>query len=280
MTGSIVVSSITVSMLAYSSITQEPYESPPSLIFLLNKGLFTFSKLLPIQAILLIGMIIIAGAAVLRLKTRRVLWKDWFSFYLLIFIAGFWLAYILLPSPLPRYSGFAVFPTCVFIALNIRRRYCNALAAGAAILLGIATMDGKFYPAMHCRSGEYLERSREYIADLRSNAAICRVLEEKAFLNPIVAKWPFVQMLTMPKLGYVTHPIPCVYAVGILPKYTSAKPFTAFKNMPDNTLYIYASNSFEAWNRFGPSLQPSSNDQIVGADSTLDGLLLVYRKKK
>ena len=278
-TGSIAISLIIGSMLVFSNITQEPYESPPSLILLFNKALFIFSKLLPVQAVLLIGAIIIAGTSVLRLRTGKVFWKDWFSFYLLIFIAGFWLAYILLPSPLSRYTGLAVFPTCTFIALNIRFRYCNALAAVLALLLGISTMDGKLYPELHCRSGEYLERSREYIADLRSNMAICQILEKKASLNPIVAKWPFVQMLTMPELRYVTHPIPCVYAVGILPKYTSAKPFTTFNNMPDNTLYIYASNSFEAWGRFGPSLKPSSSDQIAGSDSTLGGLLLVYRKK-
>ena len=279
LTGSIAVSLIISSMLAYSNISQEPYESPPNLIFLFNKAFFIFSKLLPSQAILLIGMIVAAGISILRLKARKISWKVWFSFYLLIFIAGFWLAYILLPSPLPRYTGLAVFPACAFIALNIRRRYCNALAACLAILLGVATMNGNLYPAMHSRSGEYLERSREYIADLRSNAAICQILEKKASSNPVAAKWPFVQMLTMPELGYVTKPMQCVYAVCALPKYTSAKPFTEFKNMPDNTLYIYASNSFEVWNKFGPSLKPSPNDQIVGSDSTLGGLLLVYRKK-
>ena len=143
-------------------------------------------------------------------------------------------------------------------------------------------MDGLFYPALQplsSRSGEYLERSREYITDLRANVAFCQALEKDAFLNPIVAKWPFVQMLTMPKLGYVTNPAPYVYAVGTLPKYTSAKLFTEFKNMPNNTLYIYAFNSFESWNKFGPSLQPRPEDQIVVSDDTLGGLLLVYRKK-
>ena len=61
--------------------------------------------------------------------------------------------------------------------------------------------------------------------------------------------------------------------------YKFGTAVTEFKNMPDNTLYIYASNSFEAWNQFGPSLKPSPNDQIVGSDSTLGGMLLVYRKK-
>jgi hypothetical protein len=276
--GSIAVSLIIAGMSAYI-LNAEPYESSPSLNFLCNKALFVFSNLLPVQTILMAGVIVTAVTSTWRLRVKKVLWKDWISFYLLILLAGFWLAFILFPASLPRYTGFAVFPTCAFIALNIRNRYCSVAAAGLVILMGITTMDGKLYPALHSRSGEYLERSREYIADLRSNAAICGILEKKASLNPVVAKWPFVQMLTMPELGYVTNQLPRVYAVGILPKYTSAKPFPGFKNMPDNTLYVYASNSFEAWGKFGPSLQPSSRDQIVGSDSTLGGLLLVYRKK-
>ena len=269
-------------VVGISILTGDAYKSLPSLSSLLVRGEFIFSKLLPVQAIFLAGVIVAAGAALVRLKTKKVFWKDWFSLYLLIFIAGFWLVFIFYPVPLPRYTGLAVFPVCAFLALNIRRRYCNALAAGLAVLLGIAAMDGLFYPALQplsSRSGEYLERSREYITDLRSNVAFCRVLEKDAFLNPIVAKWPFVQMLTMPELGYVTNPAPDVYAVGTLPKYTSAKLFTGFQNMPENTLYIYAFNSFEAWSKFGPSLQPRPSDQIVVSDDTLGGLLLVYRRK-
>lgn len=272
--GSIAVSLIIIGMSAYIEV----YESSISFSFLFNRTLFIFSKLLPCQAILLAGVIMIAGALIWRLKARRILWENWFSFYLLILIVGFWIVFILFSVPLPRYAGFVVFPTCGFIALNIRTRYCNMLAAGTIILLGIAAMDGKLYPKIvYGRSGEYLERSREYIIDLKSNVDICQTLERDASSNPIAAKWPFVQMLTMPELDYVNKPMPNVYAVGILPKYTSAKPFTAFQNMPDNTLYIYVTNTFEPW--FSPSLQPLPKDQIVWSDSTLGGLLLIYRKK-
>lgn len=279
--GSIVTSLVIVWMSIYY-LTGETYRSLPGLIALINRALYFFSSLLPVQAILLSVLIVTAVISIWRLKTKKILWKDWFSLYLLIFIAGFWLVFVLYPVPLPRYTGLSVFPVCAFIALNIRKRYCNMLSAGLAIMLGISTMDGIFYPQLHplrSRSGEYLERSREYIMDLRSNIAVCRVLEKEVFLNPIAVKWPFVQMLTMPELGYVSNPLPNVFAVGILPVYTSARRFTGFNNMHENTLYMYVFNAFETWDKFGPRMQPLPEDRIVVSDDTLGGLLLVYRRK-
>lgn len=279
--GSIAVSLIIIS-ISICFLTGETYKSLPCLSSLLNRLIFIFSRLLPVQALLLVGAIAVALISISQMKAIKNLWRNWFSIYLFIFILGFWFVFFLFPVPLPRYTGFVVFPTCAFIALNVKKKYCNLLLASLIIMLGIVTMGGIFYLSIdesHRRSGEYLERSREYIADLRSNVEICKNLEQDASLRPIVAKWPFVQMITMPELGYVNKPMACVYSVGTLPKYTSAKRFTGFKDMIDGTLYIYVFNSFEIWSKFGPSLRPSPCDQVVISDNTLDGLLLVYQKK-
>ena len=103
--GSIAVSLIIAGMSAYI-LNAEPYESSPSLNFLCNKALFVFSNLLPVQTILMAGVIVTAVTSTWRLRVKKVLWKDWISFYLLILLAGFWLAFILFPASLPRYTGF------------------------------------------------------------------------------------------------------------------------------------------------------------------------------
>lgn len=251
---------------------------------------YQFSTLLPIQ---FLALCMVVAAAVWRLivviKNKSLFdlsSKDKVSLLLLIFIGGFWAAYALYNCPLPRYSSFIVLPMYIFIALNTGTKNKWLTIALAVILLGagIVNINGRYYLRLQSnrlRSGEYLERSREYLNDLRKNQTACKLLETKCFNRPVVAKWPFVQMLTIPEMGYVTKAMPNIYAACIPIKYAKVKVYTAGTKMPDNTLYVFGFNSLDAWTKFGPSLFPKRNKRykIILKNQIKDGWFLIYEKE-
>ena len=215
---------------------------------------------------------------------RRRLFADedrlFFSLFLLILGAGFWVAYAIFPEPCPRYATFIIFPMAAFLALNLPKRISVVLAV-LAIGWGCANQYGRFYPRLvewRQRSGESLERSREYLLDLEANMAICAALARDCYDTPIVCKWPFVQMLTVPEFGYVDKPLPNVYAVGIRPLYTSAKQYDPDAAMPPETLYVYVPNAFEHWDLFAPRLKPKGDILLMFADESLPGKIMIYRR--
>jgi hypothetical protein len=212
--------------------------------------------------------------------------KDKFSLFLLILCGGFWMSYGLCALPLPRYSAFIVFPMYIFIAINMqfKRKFLNILPALILLIIGVVNINGAFYPRLkiwQLRSGDNLERSREFIDDLWANQAACEFLETKCFDRPIVAKWPYVQMLTISKMGYVSKALPNVYAACIPIKYAKVKVYKVGEKMPDNTLYIFVDNSFAVWKQFGPSLFPPRDQKykIVFANQVRGGRLIIYEKK-
>jgi len=204
-----------------------------------------------------------------------------FSLYLFILVGAFWGGYALLPEPCPRYAAFVVFPMVSLLALHLPKRL-SLLLAVSVIAWGSLNQYGGLLPPLvphRARSGESLERSREFLVDLEANRVICRTLEQEFFDTPIVAKWPFVQMLTMPEMGYVRNALPKVYSTGVRPRYTPAKLYNPETPMPPETLYIYAPNAFENWDLFGPRLKPKTGDTLVFADESLPGRILVYRRR-
>ena len=153
------------------------------------------------------------------------------------------------------------------------------------LTLGLISINGKYYLPLQSnrlRSGEYLERSREFINDLWENQAACKLLETKYFNRPIVAKWPFIQMLTIPEMGYVTKALPNVYTACRQVNYAKTKKYDPKVKMPDSTLYIFASNSLEAWTKFGPSLIPPRGNiyEFIVKNQIKGGWLVIYRYTK
>ena len=251
---------------------------------------YQFWTLLPIQ---FLALSMVAAAALWRLVIvikHKSLFnlsdKDKISLLLLIFIGGFWMAYALYNCPLPRYSAFIVFPMYIFIALNTfdHSRWLTMVLAVILLTAGIININGRYYPRLQSnrlRSGEYLERSREYLKDLSENQLACKLLENKYFEHPIVAKWPFIQMLKIPKMGYVKKALPNVYSACRPIKYAKVKVYDPKVKMPDNTLYIFAFNSLDAWIEFGPSLFPKRNKRykIILKNQIKDGWFVIYEKE-
>ena len=225
----------------------------------------------------------------LMIKNKNMFWlseKNRFSFFLLILCGGFWMSYGLCALPLPRYSAFIVLPMYIFVAINadFEKKHLSILLALILLTLGIVNINGAFYPRLktwQLRSGDNLERSREFIDDLWANQGACKFLETKYFDRPIVAKWPYVQMLTIPKMGYVSKALPNVYAACPPIKYAKVKVYKPAIKMPKNTLYIFVDNSFAVWKNFGPSLYPKQNQQykIIFANQVRGGRLIIYEKK-
>ena len=220
-----------------------------------------------------------AAAALFRLKTEGydreyVLWLFW--------TAGFFAGYLTYSVPLPRYAASAV-PVIVLLAARALPR--PGYAGFAALLLGVLLQSGAWYAPLpgHLRhSGEFLERSRAYLEQQEADRAMCAFLEERCSADPVVAKWPYVQMLAEPAFGYVRKPLTQVYCAGILPR-----DLENVRKYPDPGLaktkkayYIFVCNSFEFFRDFGVPLAPERGCVPVWmpADVRQRGYWLIYRR--
>ncbi len=251
---------------------------------------YQFPVLLPVQFAALLMLVFAALWRLFVILKNKSLFnlsrKDRISLLLLILTGGFWGAYAVYHCSLPRYSSFIVLPMYLFIALNTftKNKWLTISLASVLLAAGVINIRGRYYSPLisrYLRSGEYLERSREYLDDLRENQAACRLLETKYFNRPVVAKWPFLQMLTIPEMGYVTKALPNVYAACPPIKYAKVKVYKADMKMPDNTLYVFAFNSLEAWTEFGPSLFPKRDKRyrIILKNQIRGGWFIIYEKE-
>lgn len=248
-----------------------------------------FSKLLIVQFAALCMMVLLTICGIIVLIKNRKLSelpeKYSFSLFLLILCGGFWASYGLCALPLPRYSAFIVFPMYIFIAVNtqLEKKHLSIIFMLILLIFGIINLNGAFYPQLRIwqlRSGDNLERSREFIDDLWANQGACRFLEEHGFNRPVVAKWPYVQMLTIPEMGYVTKALPNVYGACFPIKYADVKVYPPGTKMPDDALYIFVDNSFAVWKQFGPSLLPPQNCKVIFANQVRGGRLIIYENKR
>lgn len=149
------------------------------------------------------------------------------------------------------------------------------LAAG--ILVSSGALPLPELPGAHRRSGEFLERSRAYLDEIDWQRTLCRILEREAFDRTIVAKWPLVQMLTVPEFGYVTRPLPHVYSAGILPRYAPVAGRVP-PEPPAGALRVFECNSFEFFSEFGPPLAPEPGDEVMLVVGPQDSPTVVYRR--
>ena len=202
--------------------------------------------------------------------------------FMIIFIYGFCVSFFLYPLPLGRYATGIILPMVCLLGLlfflSLGRR--SVLIAVALIVFGCLNQYGALLPSLPpyvSRSGEHLERSREFLLDLAANKRVCHELEEHHFNDIIVVKRPFVRMLTMPEMGYVRKALPNIYAVGNPPVLISVKAFDPDLHKDPRTLYLYSPNVFEYYTR--PRLLPSENDIVVFMDTTIGAPLVVYRRE-
>lgn len=178
---------------------------------------------------------------------------------------------------LPRYAGFAVMPMVLALAYALptgKGRRLTPLFLALAALLHLWPHPP--LPASLGRSGEYLERNRDYLLDLQANRRLCASLEADAFSVPIVATWPYILMLTVPEFGYVRRPLPNVFAAHpVIPRYAPVAPWKPGDALSPQTLFLFSHTSLmPESHRFAPA----RGDQIVYIDNTCGSPLLLYRQ--
>ena len=244
-------------------------------LFLLRKFYFHYELYFPV-----LYSVLLAGSALfcVNLFRRRDFRSEerMFLTFVLLTVFGYLGAYLAARIALPRYMAAASLPAFLMLAWNLRR-----FRGSAACLLILAGLFGPvFYKELPFglrRSGEYLERSREYLRDIASNRRLCEFLEEYRAV-PIVVSWPLAQMLTMPEMGYVKQAFPKVYS-GRVPLYAPVRKLeTSDGGMPENTVFVYHENDFEKTGMSGPSLLPDREDVALYRDTSLGGLVIVYRR--
>ncbi len=250
-----------------------------------SKSLYAIKTLLPFQTLTLTAVILAGMILLFSSKQRRQLIGDRALFRLVtflgIFVGGFWSAYHLYPLPLCRYATGIIFPMAILLALLVSfwGYRVSAVLAVILIIVGAANQYGMLMPVItgaKARSGEHLERSREYLIDLASNRRICRFLEERHFFDPIVVKYPFAHMLTVPEFGYVQRPLPNIYVVGRKPLFTLARDFKIGVKSRDSALYLYVPNVFEYYTQ--PSLRPATDSEFIYTDNVLGAPAVIYRR--
>ena len=216
--------------------------------------------------------------------TVRLIRDGWDREYLLLILwcGAFFAGYLLYSVPLPRYAA-GVVPVCILLAGRSLPR--TGYAAFVFLLAGIILQGGAFHRPLpgHLRySGEFLERDRAFLQQVALDQELCAKLEAECAAKPVVAKWPYVQMLADPGYGYVKKGLEKVYCAGIVPKNMKN-----VKKYPDPELaksqgvyYIFVCNSFEFFQEFGVPLAPRKGDALVWMPEKdrFQGTFLVYRR--
>lgn len=247
------------------------------------KGIEHFTQYFPLTGILLgITLFGTLWYALRGIHRRRLGPLTGFAVFPLLLLGGFWASYLAYSVPLPRYAAFAEPPLFLLLALLCPRRL--KFPAGVVLFgTGLLLASGAFYPQLpptRRYSGEYLERSREFLVQLQRDRELCRRIEQQLPDTPIVAKWPYIQMLGDPAFGYVEKAHPRLFCAGILPRYLpEVQKFhqSALAKSP-NAVYIFACNSFEFFRDFGAPLAPAVGDRVIFAAPDREAPLLLYQK--
>ncbi len=225
---------------------------------------------------------------VIQLRSKQ--WRDRmrqeparpFLFCLALFVFSFWVGFVCFPTPLPRYTVSIYFPLSALFAFFLsNKRILSICLASLIIVVGVMTQNGSFLPKIplqSSRDGHVLERSREFLKDVDGNKNLCRALERDYFDRPIVCKYPFTQMLTLPEFGYVQKPLPRVYGAGRFPMVSPALRWDENKSIVDSpgTVSVFCSNIYERSEP--PSLLPGQGSRILYQDESLPGYLLAWTR--
>jgi hypothetical protein len=200
-----------------------------------------------------------------------------------IAVGGYWSANLINRVPLPRYVVSFSLPILLVVALAffVERRRAGFVFASLLVVLGIANSHGALLPDLPLslgRSGDRLERDRGFLLDLEANRKLCAWLEDNhpKLGHPVVTKWPFSQMLTLPELGYVKNPLADVRTPMATPSYAPVKQMSPGESLAGN-LVVFSPTLFES--TFGPGLAPRPTDQILWIDESSPAPLVVYFRR-
>jgi tetratricopeptide (TPR) repeat protein len=154
---------------------------------------------------------------------------------------------------IPRYLTMPLVYVWIVLAVSLFQR----LKAGGwglglvalVIVFNLANASGRFLPALpsedvfQSRTGAFLERSREYLADHRENMALVKALEHEARDRAIVTAAPFAHFLSKPALGYVKSPLRG-YSVNTYTTETFPAVSTLRDAPAERLVFVWATNRF------------------------------------
>lgn len=185
--------------------------------------------------------------------------------YLAIYCTGFMAAFIIYPVSLTRYMLYLIFPLAALLALLLQNhRRLSMILVLVLCLFNAVNQRGSLLgpiPAFAARSGDRLERSREYLEDLETDRDACRFVERSGFDGPILSKWPFALMLALPELGYVSRPL-----AGVVDPYGP----DALPKAGQTVMCVYSPSIYDTGSP-GASLKPRPSDRILWTDRRLPG---------
>jgi hypothetical protein len=281
-----------VVMFIFTALMYKITSDSQSGTFLALGGFFNnfyhFYSIIPLSGVLLLTVVAAASiylSKVIWLSVRNrqmpiVSSENATVLFLLIFIFGFWVAYVIFTISLPRYTAITIFPIFVLLGIIIKSRITAITVAVLFAVSGYLLWDNRFMPALPAgasRSGDLIERNRDYLKDLDSNRKLCKLLEENFYNQTIVAKPPFLQMLTVPEFGYVEKPLPKVVSAVInTPQYCPAIK-NGIPGIPANALLIYSPNACE-YGLDDFSLVPFRGDKIIYLDGVPPAANVIYMK--
>ncbi len=190
---------------------------------------------------------------------------------MILFFSWFTLFYMNIIIILPRYFLLCL-PVLLFGLISLMVRYFKRtwlIRSGILILTGLFlyNLSGRLYPAYPKNDGFILERSLEYMDDMRLNIQLAKRLEEKYADTTIITSWPYIQMLVLPQLGYVTKPLNAVTISGPL----SYGPFTKAAATKD-TVWVYGPNCFSGMYGYYPH-----EDELVETISKGERQVVIFR---
>jgi hypothetical protein len=193
-------------------------KSPPGVSFLGGAVPFLAKRLwtLPEFGLALLALALALPFVVRRVRRRQAATIEIDGLVFAVAFVGFYCQY---ENVLPRYFAQAFPIVLVALVATASGVLSRGVVAGALVLFaafGLLNAHGRFHPMkladwsvpgdprpLVTNDGWLLERSLEYRDDLdlnRSIAAACEALRD----NTIVAGWPILQLLGLPRLGYVT----------------------------------------------------------------------------
>ncbi len=174
-----------------------------------------------------------------------------------------------------------------------RLRRLTMVALAVITLFNLANSHGRFFPPIEAmfaneygvdptlvsRSGAFLERSWEYLADHNSNIAACREMERQCQHDDIFAPTPLLHYLCFPRLGYVEQPLHG-FAVSDFTDFVNRfKDVTieAPVQRPRQAVFVWVGNTFSHVSARFRLERPHAGDEIL-YDDRQPSPLIVYRR--
>lgn len=229
-----------------------------------------------------------------RTFAQRCLAKPEITFAVIAVAGG--LASFVFVRALPRYVTFLVpliFLLVTFATQRLSVRWATHPLLVLVLAFNLLNWNGSLYPSpsliariMHDRwtdalnrDGAILERTHAYLADHRSNIDALRKLEAAWDGAPVFTGYPFVAMLSAPRLGYVDEAISGYMTNGFHTKWNSFGDVAqTVVEPPPAAWFIYSRNSLEQhWARF--HIPPPEEDDEILYDDGGPPPLVVYRKR-